>query len=78
MNGFVDRDTDITALKEQYDTDEPSLITVWGRRRVGKTELVEHSIRDRDDVVYYQATETTKQVQLDDFVAEAARTVPGV
>jgi len=36
--------------------------------------LIEHSIRDRDDVVYYQATETTKQVQLDDFVAEAART----
>ncbi|MEZ3118082.1 ATP-binding protein [Halobaculum sp. MBLA0147] len=78
MDAFVDRNTDIAALQERYDTDEPSLITVWGRRRVGKTELVEHSIRDRDDVVYYQATETTKQVQLDDFVAEAARTFSGI
>ncbi|WP_135664747.1 ATP-binding protein [Halorhabdus rudnickae] len=78
MDAFVDRGADIAALKERYDTDEPSLITVWGRRRVGKTELVEHSIRGRDDVVYYQATETTKQVQLDDFVAEAARTFSGI
>ena len=62
MDEFVDRDADIAALQERYDTDDPSLITVWGRRRVGKTELVEHSIRDREDVVYYQATETTKQV----------------
>jgi AAA+ ATPase superfamily predicted ATPase len=78
MDAFVDRESDIAALQKRYDADEPSLVTVWGRRRVGKTELVEHSIRDRDDVVYYQATETTKQVQLDDFVAEAERTFPGI
>lgn len=78
MEAFVNRDADIAALQEQYNTGDPSLITVWGRRRVGKTELVEHSIRDRDEVVYYQATETTKQVQLDDFVAEAGRTFPGI
>jgi AAA+ ATPase superfamily predicted ATPase len=78
MDAFVDRDRDLTALRDQYDADDPSLITVWGRRRVGKTELVEHSVRDRDDVVYYQATETTRQVQLDDFVTGAARTFPGV
>lgn len=78
MDAFVNRDADFAALQERYVADEPSLITVWGRRRVGKTELVEQSIRDRDDVVYYQATETTKQVQLEDFVAEATRTFPGV
>lgn len=77
MGEFIDRETEIEALQKRYTADEPSLITVWGRRRVGKTELVEQSIQDHDGTVHYQATETTKQVQLDDFVAEAASVFPG-
>lgn len=77
MNGFIDRDEERAALRERYTDEAPSLIAVWGRRRVGKTELVEQSIQDHDGAVHYQATETTKQVQLDDFVAEAAEIFPG-
>ena len=78
MTSFVDRETELDTLQSRYTADEPSLITVWGRRRVGKTELVERSVRDREDAVHYQATQTTSQVQLDDFVDEAAATFPGV
>ncbi|WP_135536015.1 ATP-binding protein [Halostella pelagica] len=78
MTEFIDREAELEALRSRYDGDEPSLIAVWGRRRVGKTELVEQSIRGRDDVVHYQATETTRQVQLDDFVDEARDVFPGV
>ncbi len=39
MISFVDRETELDTLQSRYTADEPSLITVWGRRRVGKTEL---------------------------------------
>ncbi len=78
MTEFVDREEDLEALRTRYDADEPSLIAVWGRRRVGKTELVEQSVRGREDTVLYQATETTEQVQLDDFVDVATDAFPGI
>jgi len=40
----------------------------------GKTQLVQHSLSDRDDTVVYQATETTSQIQLDEFVDVASET----
>lgn len=78
MTEFIDREAEIEALTERYDAAEPSLIAVWGRRRVGKTELIQQSIQNRDDAVHYQATETTKQVQVDDFVSEATDVFPGI
>jgi len=44
----------------------------------GKTQLVQHSLSDRDDTVVYQATETTSQIQLDEFVDVASETFPGI
>lgn len=35
------------------------MLVIFGRRRLGKTELVRESLADRDDTVMYQATETT-------------------
>lgn len=78
MAGFVNREAEIEALQARYDAGEPSLLVVWGRRRVGKTELVEQSIQGRDDAIHYQATETTKQVQVNDFVEEATDVFPGI
>jgi len=36
MTSFVDRETEVDTLQSRYAADEPSLITVWGRRRVGE------------------------------------------
>ncbi|NNC24765.1 ATP-binding protein, partial [Salinisphaera sp. USBA-960] len=54
------------------------MAVIYGRRRLGKTQLVQHSLRDRDDAVVYQGTETTAQLQLDEFVDVAAETFPGI
>ncbi|SFK65773.1 hypothetical protein SAMN04487950_0430 [Halogranum rubrum] len=54
------------------------MIIIFGRRRLGKTELVRQSLSDRDDTVLYQATETTPQVQLDEFVDVASESFPGI
>ncbi|QLC35442.1 ATP-binding protein (plasmid) [Halarchaeum sp. CBA1220] len=78
MERFVDRDAELSRLRECYESDSGELAVIYGRRRLGKTQLVQHSLRDRDDAVVYQGTETTAQLQLDEFVDVAAETFPGI
>lgn len=78
MDGFVDRDVELSRLRDCYDSDEAELAVIYGRRRLGKTQLVQHSLTDRDDAVVYQATETTARLQLDQFVDIAAEAFPGI
>jgi AAA+ ATPase superfamily predicted ATPase len=78
MDRFVDREAELSRLRECYESDEADMVVIFGRRRLGKTELVRQSLADRDDAVFYQATETTPQVQLDEFVDVASESFPGV
>ncbi|WP_280536814.1 ATP-binding protein [Halopenitus sp. POP-27] len=78
MNHFVNRDDELARLRDCYESDDAEMVVVFGRRRLGKTQLVQHSLSDRDDAVVYQATETTSQIQLDEFVDVAAETFPGI
>ncbi|MFB6353588.1 MAG: ATP-binding protein, partial [Halobacteriales archaeon] len=58
--------------------DEADLIVIYGRRRLGKSALVRQSIADRDDAVYWQATQETPDAQLTNFVDAASGTYPAV
>ena len=44
---FVDRSKEIAALEREYHREEASLVIIYGRRRVGKTELIRHFIQDK-------------------------------
>ncbi|SFS10084.1 hypothetical protein SAMN05216559_3657 [Halomicrobium zhouii] len=78
MERFVNREDELSRLRECYGSADAEMVVLFGRRRLGKTELVQHSLADREDAVVYQATETTSQVQLDEFVDVAADTFPGI
>jgi AAA+ ATPase superfamily predicted ATPase len=39
---FIDRNEEMDILKNHYYNDNPGLIVIYGRRRVGKTELINH------------------------------------
>lgn len=39
---FVDRFNEIAALEREYQRDGASMVILYGRRRVGKTELIRH------------------------------------
>ncbi|MFP4217482.1 MAG: ATP-binding protein [Salinarchaeum sp.] len=78
MERFVDREQELSRLRGCYESDDAEMVVIFGRRRLGKTQLVQHSLSDRDDAVVYQATETTSQIQLDEFVDVAADTFPGI
>lgn len=78
MERFVDREAELSRLEGCYESDDAEMIVVFGRRRLGKTELVRRSLSGHEDAVLYQATETTPQVQLDEFVGVASETFPGI
>lgn len=78
METFVNREDELSRLRSCYESGDAEMAVIFGRRRLGKTQLVQHSLNDREDAVVYQATETTSQLQLDEFVDVAAENFPGI
>jgi len=78
MAQFVDRDAELDHLTDCYDSERAEFVVIYGRRRLGKSELVRRSIADRDGAVYYQAVESTAQNQLEQFVDTATTQFPGL
>lgn len=78
MADFVNRTEELSRLRELYDSAADELAVIFGRRRLGKTALVDRSLDGYDDAVVYQARQKTSALQLRQFVDVAAETYPGV
>ena len=78
MEQFVNRLDELNRLRTLYESNAAELAIIYGRRQIGKSELVRRSIVDRDDAVYYQAVQGTATTQLRRFVEAAARTYPDI
>lgn len=63
MSKFVARDVELNELQEMYDSNEFEMAVIYGRRRVGKTSLIEHFIKDKP-AIYVQGVEATKELNL--------------
>jgi hypothetical protein len=69
---FVGRQSELMRLWDEFAGRRPSLVVVYGRRRVGKSQLLQEAIRDRPHV-FYQATRVAPSLNLEAFKAEVAR-----
>ncbi|RQG94686.1 ATP-binding protein [Natrarchaeobius chitinivorans] len=78
MEQFVDRDLELGQLTDCYESETADFIVIYGRRRLGKSELVRQSIDERDDAIYYQAVESTAPNQLEQFVETATAQYPSL
>lgn len=78
MTAFVNRTEELSRLNDLYGSSEAELAVIFGRRRLGKTALVIHSLREREDAIRYQAKQKTKALQLQQFIDRAANVYPGV
>jgi uncharacterized protein len=58
---FIDRDVELAQLEKEYARDGSSFVVMYGRRRVGKTELLKHFI-DGKDAIYFLATEESDEI----------------
>jgi hypothetical protein len=73
---FVNREDELGVLNSRFESAGADLVVVYGRRRLGKSALVREAVRDRANAVYWQATEETAPVQLENFVGRASETFP--
>jgi hypothetical protein len=60
---FIDREREITSLKKFWEGRDPQLIVIYGKRRVGKTELIKQFIKDKPHI-YFLAQKISEQENL--------------
>jgi len=71
---FIGRARELEQLNAELDRNRPSVIVVYGRRRVGKSRLLSRATRDRR-TIYYQATEVASSINLEALKTEVAEVV---
>ncbi len=58
---FINRKKELTFLEEKWREPKAQLIVLWGKRRVGKTELVKQFVKDKPHV--YFLSESVNEVE---------------
>ena len=66
MKKFVDRKSELATLQTEYEREESSFVVIYGRRRVGKTALINHFCQEKDSI-YFLATEESESQNRDSF-----------
>lgn len=68
---FVDRESEMETLKNEYKRSGSSLVIMYGRRRVGKTTLISEFIKDKN-ALFFLASEESEAQNRNDFKDKAA------
>lgn len=71
MSDFIDRIDDLNTLEEQFCQRDPSLVVIYGRRRVGKTALITEFMKEKRGL-YFLATEESEAQNMSSFRREVA------
>lgn len=72
MEKFVNRTKELKMLEKQYKSNTSSLVIVYGRRRVGKTSLINEFLKRHNDKLYFLATEESETQNLNAFKLQVA------
>ena len=72
---LIGREEEKRLLKEAYESKEAQLFIVYGRRRVGKTFLINHTFKDKFDFKLTGSFDADKEKQLHNFSVELKRHV---
>ncbi|MBE6422071.1 ATP-binding protein [Succinivibrio dextrinosolvens] len=68
---FVARLDEMSTLENEYRRHSASFVVVYGRRRVGKTELIRHFIKEKPSL-YFLASEESESLNRESFKRHAA------
>lgn len=71
MDAFVGRQRELAALAAAYKSDRMEFIPIYGRRRIGKSELILHFIRGKR-AIYFSGKKAPEALQLREFLELAA------
>ncbi len=75
---FVGREEELGALERMYEKDDFQMAVIYGRRRVGKTSLIDEFVKNKP-VLYFTAQQKTSRQNLELFSAAVygAFSLPG-
>ena len=71
---FINRTKELKKLEEEYKAKKATFSVIYGRRRVGKTALIQEYIKDKN-AIYLYITQGSLQIQLDIFTNEIKKFV---
>ena len=63
---FIGRDKELSALDRLYKSDKFEFVVIYGRRRVGKTALINHFI-DGKEFIYFMGVESNEKQNLENL-----------
>lgn len=63
---FIGREKELKTLDRLYQSDQFEFVVIYGRRRVGKTALINHFIDDKQ-AIYFMGVETNEKQNLENF-----------
>lgn len=66
MRMFIGRERELTALQNQYHSGKFEFTVIYGRRRVGKTAIINEFVKDKD-VIYFTGVESNAKQNLENF-----------
>ena len=72
MQEFINRTKELESLEKQYNSNQSSLVVVYGRRRVGKTALITKFLENHKNSLYFLATEEPETQNLNYFKIQVA------
>ena len=65
---FISRDSELSAMEKLYGKDKFQMAVIYGRRRVGKTTLINEFIKDKP-AIFFAAQEANEKLNLQLFSA---------
>ena len=76
MNKFYDREEELTALTRQWEAHGAQFMLLYGRRRVGKTYLLQHFFREGRPNCYFLASQTSLAENMHQLAEELTISLP--
>ena len=71
MNQFVGRRKELAVLEEEWTRPSSGFVPIYGRRRVGKSELILKFLQDKK-AIYYVGKQAPPELQIREFLRQAA------
>ena len=68
---FVNRIQELAFLERMFGRDSSQFLVLWGRRRVGKTRLIQEFSRQKR-LLYFVGTQSTERLSVQAWSAQAA------
>ena len=63
---FIGRERELSVLEQLYISDRFEFVVIYGRRRVGKTALINQFIADKN-AIYFMGVESNEKQNLENF-----------